>query len=220
MRASPRLRYATVAVATIMIFQIGASVPVSHVTAASQGAVGDTKVSLARAAPPPIPPSAPSVAALPFAPGVVGRSLFTQTMRNADGSLTTTYALRPLHWLDTVSGQFRDFANTLRAADPADAVAGYGQQNTANGFHLKLGKPADVRAGRPVLRFDVGGASVTAVAVGAQPTSASAVGSRITYADAYPGSICATRSTTSESRKSWSWLNPHPMWRVFRSPST
>src|SRR3712207_40664 len=53
----------------------------------------------------PEPPAPPTV---PIDMELSGRTAFTRTTRNADGSYTTTFAQRPLHWLDPHTNEWKE----------------------------------------------------------------------------------------------------------------
>jgi len=119
-----------------------------------------------------------------FAPArrVVGRTAFSRTEENPDGTYTTTYSVRPMHWEDTVAGQWREFDNSIK---PAPAGSEYVHENAAANFRANFDRAADVSAGRPVMRFATEGASVRMIALGANPSGSTVSGGRITYANAY-----------------------------------
>jgi RHS repeat-associated protein len=114
--------------------------------------------------------------------GVVGRTAYSRTERGADGTLTTTYSQRPMHWSDG-SGRWREFRNELK---PSQA-AGYAAENASNGYRVSFGKPAEIAAGKAVLRMEAEGASVAITAPGARPRGASVQGSSVTFPEVYPG---------------------------------
>jgi hypothetical protein len=118
---------------------------------------------------------------------VTGRSAFTRTTRNPDGSYTTTFSSRPMHWKDPQTGIWKEFVNTLRPVPANEAQQGFAYENTANGFQARFGKPGDIASGRPVLRFKTPRAAVSMVAVGAAPQDVRVSDAEITYTGAYPG---------------------------------
>ncbi|MDP9312995.1 MAG: hypothetical protein M3R24_19285, partial [Chloroflexota bacterium] len=69
-------------------------------------------------------PSATLQQAAP-APAIVERSAFSRTRLNADGTYTATFSQRPMHWRDPVSEAWREFDNTLRPVQAADAQHGF-----------------------------------------------------------------------------------------------
>ncbi len=73
------------------------------------------------------------------APHIVERSAFSRTRLNADGTYTATFSQRPMHWRDPVSEAWREFDNTLRPVQAADAQQGFAYENTANGFRAAIG---------------------------------------------------------------------------------
>jgi RHS repeat-associated protein len=115
---------------------------------------------------------------------VVGRSAFSRTEANTDGSFTATYSAgRPLYWLDGQTGQWRDFNDSLTAS----ATSGYTYESSSNGYRVLFGDVSSVAGGGPLIRVIKGDSSVSAVAVGASPQSITASGSAVTYTDLYPG---------------------------------
>jgi RHS repeat-associated protein len=111
------------------------------------------------------------------------RTAYSRTERNADGTYTATFSVRPMHWQDAQTGEWKEFVNDLRpSTDPA-----YAYENTANGYRARFGKAPDVAQGRPVVRIGTEGAAITLVAVGASPQDARTSGAQLTYANAYPG---------------------------------
>ncbi len=112
---------------------------------------------------------------------VSGRSRYSRTERNPDGTYTATFSQRPLHWQDE-RGEWREFVNELKPS----TQPGYSHQNTSNGYRASFGKPTDVAVGRPVLRLESEGASLVLEAVGAKPSASQASGSRLLYTEAYP----------------------------------
>ncbi len=132
--------------------------------------------------------SAPSAMLQQAAPAsnIVERSAFSRTRLNEDGTYTATFSQRPMHWRDPVSEAWREFDNTLRPVQAADAQQGFAYENTANGFRAKFGTPASLAAGRPALRMEAAGAAVSVLPVGAAPEDAQVSGAEITYVDAFP----------------------------------
>ena len=122
---------------------------------------------------------------IPAAGTVTRRSAFSRTESNGDGSYTSTFATRPLHWKAPATGEWREFVNTLRPV-PATLPPGFSHENTANRFLARFGEQAAVVAGQPVLRFTLGALGLDMTAVAAAPTSVTVQGTKITYVDAYP----------------------------------
>jgi YD repeat-containing protein len=127
-----------------------------------------------------------------FPPSVIGRPMhdqattertaYSRTERNPDGSYTALFSVRPMHWQDAQTGNWKEFVNDLR---PATDTA-YAYENSANGYRALFGKAPDITLGRPALRVVAGGAAITMVAVGASPKDASVSGAQLIYANAYP----------------------------------
>ena len=104
---------------------------------------------------------------------VVETGAYTETVANADGTFTTRYAARPLHWRDA-SGAWQDFINEVRPL--TEDAAGFDFGSAASGFTAGFNSAADVAAGSPALRFAVGAGGVELTAVDAAPTAATVEG--------------------------------------------
>ncbi len=120
----------------------------------------------------------------PSGPVVVGKSRFSRTEANPDGTFTTTYSVRPMYWQDPKTGEWMDFDNRLASLtnDPD-----YAYRNSSNGYTVSFGKPAGLLAGGPLMRLESSGGSLSVSALGAGPSGASADGASVTYKDVYPG---------------------------------
>jgi RHS repeat-associated protein len=156
----------------------------------------------ASTAAPPVVPSTPANNPPPdhetrgdehYPPSVIGqaapgetttaRTAYSRTVRNADGTSTATFSVRPMHWQDAQTGAWNEFVNDLRpSTDPA-----YAYENSTNGYQARFGKAPDVSQGRPLLRMGSAGAAISMAAVGINPQGVSASGAQVTYASAYPG---------------------------------
>lgn len=141
---------------------------------------------------PPADQRVPVVAATPTAggtgaTGVVSRGPFSVTTRNADGSFTAQVSARPMHWQDPADGQWKPFDNTIRAIAPAQARAGFAQENSAGPATTSFADAASASSGKPLAAVQAGDKSVQMAVVGAKPASVTVQGNQITYTDAFPG---------------------------------
>lgn len=118
---------------------------------------------------------------------VSGRSEYTRTEANPDGSYSFTSSLRPLHWKEKAADDWREFDDRLKLTGAADAE--YDLENTAAGYEVRFGKLDKVKAGGRAVLFEADGASVGITPVGAKPKAKSAtIGQNsVTYEDAWPG---------------------------------
>ncbi len=119
---------------------------------------------------------------IPAKQETVRRTAYSRLDSNPDGSYTATFGVRPLHWLDETTGEYKLFDNTLRTA----TTPGYSHENTANSYRASFEQAADVAAGKPVARIEAGDTALTMTAVGANPSASNIAENRIVYAGAYP----------------------------------
>lgn len=78
---------------------------------------------------------------------VVARGLYSRTEANGDGTYVAVFSPRPMHWLDSGSGEWKAYDNALVASSSSM----YALENKAAGYKLRLGRAADVALGRPVV---------------------------------------------------------------------
>ncbi|MDP9352378.1 MAG: DNRLRE domain-containing protein, partial [Chloroflexota bacterium] len=119
---------------------------------------------------------------IPAKQETVRRTAYSKLDSNPDGSYTATFGVRPLHWLDETTGEYKPFDNTLRTA----TTPGYSHENTANSYKASFEQAADVAAGKPVARIEAGDTSITMTSIGANPSASNTAENRIVYAGAYP----------------------------------